>query len=540
MHRPSSGLAIGWSLWAKNRGLFLAFGLYLVVASVAAQWLPVREYPVVATLLMIPTAPLVTMFVVIFTMPEIVPTSKSRREGFPARMFTLPITTAGLVGWPMLWGSATVVLTWFALAGLVLRPCGFDAPLLLPAASLVAALAFFQAVAWAPFGPMIVRAPVVVALAPAMALAPFWAVEMWGLSRALYGVFLSAYIAAAFVVAKAGVARDRRGDTSATLTRALDWLADRVRRPNRPFGSADRAQLWFEWRGSGYVYPSFAGLMLVLCMVVAGFLGTPDTGIATLSLTMIVFFMGLMSALVGGALAKTHFQARESGISAFTLARPMSSGGLVAAKLKAAALSAIAGWVLVFLIVPPCFLLMGYGGPLATLWSQVLPAQPVVKTLLVAPVAVAALVLLTWRGLVGGLAVGLAARVWIAVLNVAAIYISVGAAIAIASWLQSNPEKQRPFVEALPWFLGIALTVKGLLAGWVLTAAVRRGHISSRTLRAGGVLWLLTGLALIALLWSLLPAANRSVALLVPAAFLSLPLTRLAAAPLALDLQRHR
>ena len=421
-----------------------------------------------------------------------------------------------------------------------MQPCGINLPLLLPALALATTLAFFQAIAWAPFGHMLIRAPVVIVLAPAMVVAPIWAVEIRGFRPVLYWVVLPCYLAAAYAVAVAGVARERRGDLNAKLTGVLDWLVDRVRGRGRPFGSADRAQLWFEWRGSGYVYPCFVALLLLPSLIVAACLGNPDVAAAGLILAVIVFFMGFLAALIGGGFAKTHFQAREAGLSPFTLARPMSSGGLVAAKLKTAALSGLAGWVVVALVVPPFFALMGYAGPLATLWGRLLPDRSLLEVLVIVPLMVAALLVLTWKGLVGGLTVGLTGRPWIGVVNVLVTYIAVGGAMLLGRWLQMHPEAHRPFLLALPWLLGLAVTIKAFAACWALRAASRRGHISTRTLRGGLVLWLATAIGLFVLLWTHLPAENRSVALVLPGVFLALPLARLAAAPLALDLQRHR
>ncbi len=540
MSMQSHAWAIGWSIWAKNRGLFLAMAAYLLVSSIAVRMLPVREYPVVARLWVMPAVVLLTALVGAFTMPETGPKSKPRHEGFPTRLFTLPVPTAALVGWPMLLGIATVVLTWFALVRLVLRPCGIDLPLLLPALALATTLAFFQAIAWAPFGHMLIRAPVVIVLAPAMVVAPIWAVESRGFRPVLYWMVLPCYLAAAYAVAVAGVARDRRGDLNAKLTKVIDWLADRARGRGRPFGSADRAQLWFEWRGSGYVYPCFATLLLLTTLIVATCVGNPDVAVAGFILAVIVFFMGFLAALIGGGFAKTHFQAREAGLSPFTLVRPMSSGGLVAAKLKTAALSGLAGWVVVALVVPPFFALMGYAGPLATLWGWLLPDRSMLKLLVIVPLGVAALLVWTWRGLVGGLTVGLTGRTWIGVVNFVVLYVAIWGAMLLGRWLQMHPEAHRPFLRALPWLLGLAVTIKGCAACWTLRAASRRGHISTRTLRGGLVFWLATAIGLFVLLWTLLPAAIRSVALVLPGVFLALPLVRLAAAPLALDLQRHR
>jgi hypothetical protein len=196
--------------------------------------------------------------------------------------------------------------------------------------------------------------------------------------------------------------------------------------------------------------------------------------------------------------------------------------------------------VIVALVVPPFIALMGYAGPLATLWGRLLPNRSLLEVLVIVPLVVAALLVLTWKGLVGGLTVGLTGRLWIGVANVVVTYIAVGGAMLLGRWLQAHPEAHRPFVLALPWLLGLAVTIKGFAACWTLRAASRRGHISTRTLRVGLVCWLATAIGFFVLLWTLLPGENRSVALVLSGVLLSLPLARLAAAPLAMDLQRHR
>src|SRR5437879_13236665 len=50
----------------------------------------------------------------------------ARESIFPARMFTLPVTTRALAGWPMLYGTAAAASLWIATAILVRWPGGVD------------------------------------------------------------------------------------------------------------------------------------------------------------------------------------------------------------------------------------------------------------------------------------------------------------------------------------------------------------------------------------------------------------------------------
>ncbi|HEX7679511.1 MAG TPA: hypothetical protein VF713_15370, partial [Thermoanaerobaculia bacterium] len=38
----------------------------------------------------------------------------ARQSMYPARMFTLPVTTGALAGWPMLYGTAAMAVLWLA------------------------------------------------------------------------------------------------------------------------------------------------------------------------------------------------------------------------------------------------------------------------------------------------------------------------------------------------------------------------------------------------------------------------------------------
>src|SRR5437773_2108995 len=50
----------------------------------------------------------------------------ARESMYPARMFTLPVSAAGLAGWPMLYGVAAMALLWAATRLFAIWPSGFD------------------------------------------------------------------------------------------------------------------------------------------------------------------------------------------------------------------------------------------------------------------------------------------------------------------------------------------------------------------------------------------------------------------------------
>src|SRR5256885_5158650 len=68
----------------------------------------------------------------------------ARPSIYPARMFALPLRTAALVGWPMLYGTAAVTLLWLGTASSAPRPRRIQFP------HLSAALLSAVFVAWPP------------------------------------------------------------------------------------------------------------------------------------------------------------------------------------------------------------------------------------------------------------------------------------------------------------------------------------------------------------------------------------------------------
>src|SRR5712691_2437889 len=72
----------------------------------------------------------------------------ARQSMYPARMFALPVTTAALAGWPMLYGSAAMAILWFATRFLAVLPSGVHVPVIWPALLTASLLAWTQALTW--------------------------------------------------------------------------------------------------------------------------------------------------------------------------------------------------------------------------------------------------------------------------------------------------------------------------------------------------------------------------------------------------------
>ncbi len=463
-----------------------------------------------------------------------------RESNFPARMFTLPVRTASLVGWPMAYGTAAMALTVAATVGGVLWPCGVAAPLGPLAALAATLLAWTQAICWSPSRAAWLRAVV----AGLVLMIPVTAV-LFGLLFEVPTLLLTAGLVgslpAAYAVAVVGVARARRGDIPewSRLSRWVEALNRRLPRRRRPFSSAAGAQLWFEWRLHGAALPFTFSLVLATFLLWLGFLALNDQAPSAGVLIVPALFLPLLAGLVGGRVGKMDPWVKGSyGVPAFTAVRPTTSGTLVSAKLKMAALSTLAAWALMLLWVPAALLVSG--GCEVPEWLSAALQQHPLRLVAGSLFGLAGLVFLTWKCMVEDMYVNLTGRTWVVGASMGAWGGRTAALGTFGAWLYYHPDYHKTFFAALPGLLGAAAVVKLLAAGWMCRAAWRRGLVSGRALARLLSLWLLSAVGLAVLLYWLLPVDVVAVGSLVPGVLLFLPLARLVAAPLALAGNRHR
>ena len=148
---PTS-LAFAWVLWRQHRWGFAALLGHLILAGTLFTALSAQG---ILSFLIVPLYFVPVYLLVVFTYGLEVAELSSRESCFPARLFRLPVPTAAVVRWPLVYGAATVVLLWFVVAWFVLRPwLGYSLPLWWPAALfLAAALAVDSGgLLWSPFG----------------------------------------------------------------------------------------------------------------------------------------------------------------------------------------------------------------------------------------------------------------------------------------------------------------------------------------------------------------------------------------------------
>ena len=147
-------------------------------------------------------------------------------------MFTLPVSTAALAGWPMLYGTTTLAGLWVAAALIALRPSGVPAPLIWPALFAAAFIAWLQVFAWMPYGLPGLRMIVAVLWLTTIDAVVFTAMEL-EVRESLMVAIMAPQVPLAYLAARYAVGRARRGDTPDWRAFVLSAGPDR-RRPSPP------------------------------------------------------------------------------------------------------------------------------------------------------------------------------------------------------------------------------------------------------------------------------------------------------------------
>src|SRR5229473_3570813 len=168
----------------------------------------------------------------------------ARQSMYPARMFTLPVTTAALAGWPMLYGTVVMAILWLATRFLAVWPSGFDIPMIWPALLAASLLAWTQALTWMPY-PMPGLRVIVTVLWLAMIDAVILLALRYKAHEPVMLAILAPHVPFAYLTARFAVARARRGDVPdwRGVFARLGRIADILPRRRERFRSPGRAQV---------------------------------------------------------------------------------------------------------------------------------------------------------------------------------------------------------------------------------------------------------------------------------------------------------
>ena len=543
----SPAIAIAWEFRQRHRwGLIALAGYLLVLATIRllflqpGQRINFEDAESFALAVVVPLTATFMYLLAIFSY-GLSGDLAARRSMYPARMFTLPVTTAALAGWPMLYGSAAMAMLWAATRLLGVWPSDIDVPLLWPALLAASLLTWTQSLTW-----MTYALPGVRVIVTILWLAVINAIVMLALnfkaSEPLMLVLLAPNIPLAYLTARFAVARARRGDMPDWRDRfaRVGRIADLLSRRRDNFASSARAQTWFEWRQHGLSLPALVGILLPFELALLfAFRETPTIVIEILFCVLLT--PPFMAAFVAATVSQPNPHGSDShGLTPFIATRPLTSASLVAAKLKATIWSTLAAWLLVLVAVPLALKLSGTTPVVIERALQAIKVFGTPRAVAIVLLGFAALLAATWKQLVHGLYIGMSGRAWVVKTSVF-VTLSLLAVIGpLGVWIHSNRYAMAALWNALPWIAVVLVCCKISAAAWVALRLHDTRLLSGRTLVIGAACWDLLVFALYGLLAWLLPAMIFRGYFLALVAILEIPLARLAAAPLALAWNRHR
>ena len=475
----------------------------------------------------------------------------STREwnGFPYRLFTLPVATWQLVTVPiflcvvfaelfffawikLVWNREAVPMTdWFAIV-------------------LGAYVIFYQTALWCLAGFRILR---IVALGLGgvswilIASAPLYAILFhlpWLTERLLMpAMILLAMLS--YAIALTTVTRQRYGGgRRGSWTRALGYsLVDALPKRARDFASPAAAQFWFEWRRTGWLLPCCVAFVIVIMFPFTWF-KRHDADFTYFVLVRMLIAPLVLSLVVGKGFANCELWSTSGRLPNFLAVRPLSTIEYVEVKMKVAAVSVAVAWLLVF-----AFLLLWL-----LCWANVTDLRMDVylysirnpdSWLATGVLSCVGLILVSWRLMVGGLWVGLSGNrsyigAWFALQILAPVLVLLTVGIfsnTIDRQCRTNGLMMQSLaLNGLSWFLAILVIGKFWLAAFTWSKAdpgFRRRYF---LVWAGGLVSFLT----LAVLASPFYDPYRITHLCLLVALLGLPLARIGLAPMSFAKNRHQ
>jgi len=532
----SPAAAFAWEFGRRHRWGFIAFVVYFtVLATINVFFLGHRrvDFDNVQTFALAVVVPLATSFIYFLAVFSygLAGDLAARQSMYPTRLFTLPVTTNALAGWPMFYGSIAMAILWIAFRFLGVWPSDAYLPVIWPMFLGASLLAWTQALTW-----MSYPLPGLRVIVTVLWLASIDAIVMLALhfkaSEAVMLAIVVPHVPLAFLVARFAVARARRGDVpdwSRPFARVRS-IADFVTRRNDDFRSAARAQMWFEWRLHGRSLPALVAILLPFELSLL-FVFRETPGIVFEILISVLFTPLFMAAFVAATVSKSNL---------FMTTRPLTSASLVAAKLKATIVSTVVAWLFVLIAIPIGLRLSDTSSIVMDRWHRLLDSFGSPHAIAIVLVVLSALVASTWKQLVHSLYIGMSGREWIAKASVFIALSFLGVLFPFVHWLLRSRVAMAYLWNALPWIAAAFVAIKLSIATWIAARLHDTQLVSDRAIVLGAACWDAIVFAVYALLVWLLPSILFRGYFLALIAILAVPLTRLSAAPLALAWNRHR
>jgi polyhydroxybutyrate depolymerase len=543
----SAAAAFAWEFHRRLRWGLIALAVYLAALG-AVQFLSgprplidARREVAFAFTVLVPLAFAFLYFLAVFSY-GLAGDLTARHSLYPARLFTLPVSTSALAGWPMFYGGAAMAALWLAAALLGLRPSGVAAPLIWPAVFAAAFLAWMQVFTWMPYGLPGVRIVAAVLWLTVIDVVVFTAME-FRLRESVMVAIMAPQVPLAYLAARFAVARARRGHVP-------DWrpafaggnrLGEGLPGAQGRFRSAARAQAWLEWRQHGRSLPAWTAVVLSFQVLLLFVVRHEPAVLTLLALAGMLLTPPFLAAFVALTVGRPAPAAVGSyGLTTFEATRPLGTAALAGARLRMAVASTLVAWVLVLAAVSLGLTLSGSGPVVAERARRVLPFLGAPRAAVLALLCVLGLLAATWKQLVHGLCVGLTGREGLIKSSLLLRLCSLILIGPLAHLLAVSREARIALFNAVPWILAVLVALKLGAAAWVAARLSRRRLLGDRALLAGAASWLVAVLALYGVFaWIFnTPLVARHFLMLV--AILAVPLVRPSVVPLALAWNRHR
>jgi hypothetical protein len=458
----------------------------------------------------------------------------ARQSMYPTRMFTLPVPTAALAGWPMLYGTAAMAILWLVTRLFAVWPSGVDVPMVWPGLLAASLLAWTQALTWTPYPLRGLRVIVTVLWLAVIDAVVMVALEYKAPEPVMLAI-LAPHVPLAYFAARFAVGRARRGDVPDWRRRIVDVEPQR----KDPFPSPARAQAWFEWRLHGRSLPAMVGILLSFELALL-FVFSETPVIVFETLLGVLLTPPFMAAFVAATVSKSNAGSESYGLTPFIATRPLTSVSLIAAKLKATIWSAIAAWLLVLVAIPLALKLSGTL-PLVIEWTRhLIEIFGTPRAIAIVLLGFTGLLASTWKQLVQSLYIGMSGREWVVKASVFVALSFLAIIVPLAHWVSSDRVVMAVLWNTFPWIVAVLVCFKISAAAWIATRLHDSRLLSDRTLVIRAICWDVTVFALYGLLAWILPTLLIRSYVLALVAILEVPLARLSAAPLALAWNRHR
>ena len=542
----SPAAAVAWEFRQRHRWGFVAVIAYLLVLGtiklvVLGRGLPIKfdSGESFAVMVMLPLTATLTYFLVVFTF-GLDADLGARASTYPRRLFTLPIRTAELAGWPMLYGSAAVAILWLALRTVGLWPTGIEVPWIWPALMAASLIAWTQALMWMPYplpGLRIIVTVVWLGIIDTIALLAlhFQAHESVMLS------IIAPQIPLAYFAARLAVARARRGEVPdwRGAFSSLAWISHAGSSRREYFKSPASAQTWFEWRRYGQSLPGWVAILLPFELVLLWAAGESTSLVLTI-LVAVLLTPPFVAAFAAAAISNSSSSAGDSYVvTPFIATLPLTTADLVGAKLRMAMRSTVVAWLLVLVAIPIALKFSGTSALVLERWHRLSAVIGMPRAVVLLLLIVAGCVAATWTQLVQSLYIGLTGRASLikgSVLLVLGFLFLFG---PFGEWIIDSGRLGELW-SALPLIFATLVVIKMFAVFWIGVRLYQRRLVTDRTLVSGAALWCVAVLILYGVLVWLLDTPHIPHYLLMLVAILAIPLARLSAAPLALAWNRHR